>query len=159
MGDRNRFHLFADLIAQEFPDRAISIADVASGNGKLQAALRMRGYNEITSWDRQRRNAKGRRGYRFGLFDYRNASRAYDLVIGMHPDEATDQIILYAGKHGKPFVVCPCCIKPSVSHFEDIGFAGWLRHLRKLGEQDGLTVTDTALPMYGRANVLIGRPS
>ncbi|KAF9438172.1 hypothetical protein BGZ76_009379 [Entomortierella beljakovae] len=31
-------------------------------------------------------------------------------IIGMHPDQATEPIVDMALKHGKPFVVVPCCV-------------------------------------------------
>lgn len=159
MGDRRRFDLFASLIAERFPERRLYIADVASGKGALQAALRQRGYNAVTSWDRRKRNAKTRRGYRYGWFDYRSAPRDYDLVVAMHPDEATDQVIAYAAKHGKPFVVCPCCIKPTASTFwEQHCYAAWLDHLERFATEDGLAVERVALPMDGRKVCLVGGP-
>lgn len=33
-------------------------------------------------------------------------------VVGMHPDEATDDIIKYAMRYNKPWVICPCCVFP-----------------------------------------------
>jgi len=32
------------------------------------------------------------------------------LLVGMHPDEATDAIVDFAVAHNKPFVVLPCCV-------------------------------------------------
>lgn len=32
------------------------------------------------------------------------------LVVGMHPDEATEAIVDLALQHGKPFAVVPCCV-------------------------------------------------
>ncbi len=31
----------------------------------------------------------------------------------MHPDSATDAIVDLAIAHGKPFVICPCCVFPN----------------------------------------------
>jgi hypothetical protein len=36
------------------------------------------------------------------------------VVIGMHPDEATEHIVDEALKVGKPFAVVPCCVFPSL---------------------------------------------
>eukprot|EP00121_Abeoforma_whisleri_P010589 Awhi_evm1s9769 len=36
------------------------------------------------------------------------------MVIGMHPDEATELIVDEALKSGKPFAVVPCCVFPSL---------------------------------------------
>jgi hypothetical protein len=156
MGDSARFRLFADLIAERFPDRSLKIADVASGNGQLQAELRQRGFEHIESWDTRHRNAKNRRGYRFGRFDYRSASRHYDLVVGMHPDEGTDQIVAYAAKHRCPFVVCPCCVLPSALPFEGVGYDGWVSHLAAIAEPRRMRVDRLEIPMTGRRIVLVG---
>lgn len=159
MGDPRRFNLMADLIAENFPDKAAAIADVAAGKGHLKAALYLRGYRKVTAWDRRRKLAKARPGQRFQLFDYRNAPRDYRLVVGMHPDEATDQIILYAAKHRVPFVVCPCCIKPSATAYDGAPtFAAWANHLRALAAAGRMALEEIALPMEGRNLVMIGRP-
>ena len=36
------------------------------------------------------------------------------LLVGMHPDEATEAIIDAALKFGKPFAVLPCCVFPQL---------------------------------------------
>ena len=36
------------------------------------------------------------------------------LVIGMHPDEATEDIVDFALKYNKSFAVVPCCVFPSM---------------------------------------------
>jgi len=35
--------------------------------------------------------------------------RASSVVVGLHPDQATDHIVDYALAFGKPFAVVPCC--------------------------------------------------
>lgn len=158
MGDAARFRLFADAVQSRFPDRRVKIADVASGRGGLHAALYMLGYQSVTSWDVRKKNATIRTGYHYGLFDYRNAPRKYDLVLGLHPDEATDQIIQYAVKHRKPFLVCPCCIKPSAVEFKGKGFGDWMGHLVGLAESGDMKVEWFDLPMRGRNRVIAGIP-
>lgn len=158
MGDVNRFRLFADLIGEQFPlCRQGPIADVASGHGGLQAALRAQGFTNITSWDKRRRNAGPRRCYHYGYFDYRSAPRGYDLVVAMHPDQATDHVISYAVKHRIPFAVCPCCRLPSAHPFDGDSQEAWLTHLTAIAQ---LThdVERLDLSMSGRSVVLIGRP-
>jgi len=87
VGDSRRFNLFADLIVERFPAlHSSAIADVAAGKGYLKAALYLRGFRNVTSWDRRQRLAKPRPGQRYGLFDYRTAPPEYRLVVGMHPD-------------------------------------------------------------------------
>jgi hypothetical protein len=160
MGDPKRFDLFASAVEVRHPDRSTRIADVASGKGGLHAALWTRGYKNVTSWDKRKRNAKMRPGFRYGLFDHRNATRDYDLVIGMHPDEATDQIVMYAVKHRKPFLVCPCCIKPTASVFNGSGYDEWVQHLLGLTtDAGGWNIELIDLPMRGRNLVIAGKPS
>lgn len=159
MGDSRRFDLFADLIAKGFPDLSIRIADVAAGKGHLKAALYRHGYRSVTAWDRRRQLAKARSGQKYELFDFRYAPRDYRLVVGMHPDEASDHIILYAVRHKVPFAICPCCVKPSAAPFDGpANFTQWFRHLRRLAEIGNMTVEDHHLKMDGKNAVLIGRP-
>jgi hypothetical protein len=158
MGDPRRFDLFAKLIAKHIPTSA-RIADVASGSGALQAALRQKGFRNVVSWDKRKRNAKTRAGYRYGYFNYENAPRDYDAVVAMHPDEATDHVILYAVKHRIPAIVCPCCVKPSAcAYWGDHNEHPWVEHLRQLARKGRMEVTETMLPMSGRNRVLIMEP-
>lgn len=160
MGDPARFRLFADAIGRSFPDRSLAIADVAGGKGGLRAALSRLGYGDVVSWDVRHRNAKCRRHVHYGLFDHRSAPRAYGLVVGMHPDQATDHIILYAIRHRRPFAVVPCCVMPSGAGYGGAraDFVGWTRHLANLAREGRMDVTLTSLPMRGRNLVIAGCP-
>ena len=40
------------------------------------------------------------------------AKRMCDVVVGMHPDQATEPILDFALKHKKPFAIVPCCVFP-----------------------------------------------
>lgn len=94
-----------------------------------------------------------------GHFLYDKAPRDYDLVVGMHPDGATDHIIKYAARHRVPFIVCPCCIVPSAAAFWGRHtFGDWNMHLTKLARDGGFAVEQFVLPMHGRNIVLVGRP-
>jgi hypothetical protein len=116
------------------------------------------GFNRVMTWDRRPRNASGRHGYRYGLFDYRSAPRDFDLIVGMHPDEATDHIIAYACKHRVPFLVCPCCVRPSAAPYQGCRYDHWISHLKALATDGRMKVAEVELPMRGRNLVLIGRP-
>jgi len=156
MGDIRRFRLMADLIQGLIPNRNIRIADVAGGHAKLQATLRQSGYTNILSIDKRRKYASGRIGYRYGLFTY-DIAEAFDLVVGMHPDEATDHIVIYGHKHQVPWVVCPCCVRPSAVSYGDGAndYHRWMAHLRVLGGGPK-RVRTIQLPMAGRNVVLVG---
>jgi SAM-dependent methyltransferase len=159
MGDRSRFRLFAQLIAERFPDRKARIADVACGKGQLHSELHLLGYRNVVSWDKRKRNLRRLSvGFRYEWFDYRNAPRGYDLVVGMHPDEGTDHIILYAAKHKVPFLVCPCCVLPSAAEYggQRACYTDWMRHLVGLARSRRMTTDTVSLPMDGRKQVIVG---
>ena len=67
------------------------------------------------SWNAPRREPRVREVAR---------ARAADLVarcsvvVGMHPDQATESLVDFALRHGKPFAVVPCCV-----HSKDARFA------------------------------------
>lgn len=157
MGDRRRFEAFADLIARNLAP-GMPIADVAGGSGALRASLFQRGFKTIDSWDKRHRNARGRKGYIFGLFDWRNAPRGYEAVVAMHPDGGTDHTIMYAIKHRVPFIICPCCVLPSAAQFHGNQFGPWVNHLTSIAIHGRMRVQQAMLPIRGRNLVLIGRP-
>lgn len=37
------------------------------------------------------------------------------VVVGLHPDQATEPIVDFALQHAKPFAVVPCCVFPHLS--------------------------------------------
>ena len=77
------------------------------------------------------------------------------VVVGMHPDEATAEIIKYAVKHRLPFAVCPCCRKGR----DAIGvesYQQWLTKLRQIAV--GYDTWETPLKMTGKNTVIAGRP-
>ena len=157
MGDPRRFNAFAKLVRRHLPLEA-RLADVAGGKGYLQAALRELGYRDVVSWDRRKRCATGRAGYRYGWFDHRSAP-AYDAVVAMHPDEGTDHAIVYAAERRVPALICPCCIRPSATtYWGDGNYPDWCRHLETVARKGRLTVQWTQLPIVGRNDVMILRP-
>lgn len=161
MGDRRRFSLFAELLARNFPHaRDLPVADVAAGKGHLRAAMREHGFRRVICWDRRGKMAAGRASRRYQLFDYRTAPSDYAVAVGMHPDEASDHIVLWAVTHGRPFALCPCCVKPSASVYwgSRSSQGAWIAHLAGLARDRGFAVAETSLPMHGRNVVLLGRP-
>ena len=164
MGGRRRFDLFADLILRQFPATAnaaaaLPIADIAGGKGQLRAAFQSRGIHNITTWDKRRSVPAHKPGFRRAWFDHRTAPNDYGLVLGMHPDEGTDHIVLFAAKNRVPFAVCPCCVKPSAAPFHgEREYEAWCRHVAGLARAGGMRVDVLRLAMKGCSNVVIGRP-
>jgi len=103
-GDPARFEVVARFIADRFPD-ARYIADVAGGQGMLTRILRKRYGFEAEVIDPRGWALKGvparAEFYAPEMADY------YDLVVGLHPDEALRSVVESAGK--VPVLVVPCC--------------------------------------------------
>ena len=154
MGDSQRFDLFAKLVARNFPNKSARIVDVAGGKGYLKEALRELGYCNVLTMDKNRRAAKKQThlAYKYGYFNYK-IQEAFDLVVAMHPDEATDHAILYAVGHRIPAFVCPCCVKPDATvFFGQHDFKRWVIHLKGLAR--GMEVQELYLKMSGKNLVL-----
>jgi hypothetical protein len=147
MADKRRFDLLADLVTTHFPGCRRAF-DIAGGMGKLNAAMTERGLDVLTFDKRWKREAVN---YAQRLFTLDEPCDC-DLLVGMHPDGATRIIVEYAAKHRRPFAIVPCCSDNGMP------YKPWMRHLTELGQQLGLDVEEQALPMQGRARVLVGRP-
>ena len=82
------------------------------------------------------------------------------VVVGMHPDQATEAIVDFALKENKPFAIVPCCVFPKlfqnrklkngndVSKFNDF--------IQYLMEKDPEKVKQTTLNFSGRNICLYG---
>jgi hypothetical protein len=103
-GDPDRFEVVARFIADRFPD-ARYVADVAGGQGMLTRILRKRfGFEaeviDPRGWALTGVPARAEL-YTPAMADY------YDLVVGLHPDEALRSVVESAGKVA--VLVVPCC--------------------------------------------------
>jgi hypothetical protein len=147
MADLQRFSLFAKLIAQRFDD-ARRVFDIAGGVGKLNQELTALG-RQVVTFDRRHKHLDV--PYAQRTFDLAEPCEA-DVIVGMHPDGATQIIIEYAALHRIPFAVVPCCSDNGMS------YKPWMRHLAELARARGFReVIEENLPMCGRARVLHGR--
>jgi hypothetical protein len=99
-----RFEVVADFVVARFPE-ARYVADVAGGQGMLARLLAKRHNLEAEVVDPRGWRLKGVGGreeeYTAAMADY------YDLVIGLHPDQALREVVLSAER--SPVVVVPCC--------------------------------------------------
>jgi hypothetical protein len=158
MGDSRRFDTFAKEIAKHFP-RCYKIGDIAGGKGYLQLALRDLGFEKVTTYDTRFDSRRVKNiDYRYQLFD--NAVKEeFNLLVGMHPDEGTDQIIVNASRRHIPFMVVPCCIKPSaVQYWGSHKTKLWFEHLISLAYASGTkSVQVLKLPINGKNTVLFGK--
>lgn len=103
-GDPARFEVVARFIAERFPDVRY-IADVAGGQGMLTRILRKRFGFEAEVIDPRGWALRGvptrAEVYTPAMADY------YDLVIGLHPDQALRSVVESARKVA--VLVVPCC--------------------------------------------------
>lgn len=97
MGDSRRNEVFAKFIKRNFP-HANSVMVVADGKGKLARKLSIAGYHVHIVEIRERPPHLRSRRTRFTRAEFtRNFDVDTDIIVGMHPDEATAEIVL-AGK-------------------------------------------------------------
>lgn len=104
-GDPGRFEAVADFVGKRFSGKVKFIADVAGGQGMLARFLNKK-YNFKT-------DVIDPRGYTLvGVQSRKEEYRAdmasyYDLIVGIHPDEALKDVVNSALI--RPVVVIPCC--------------------------------------------------
>ena len=63
--------------------------------------------------------------------------RGASLVIGMHPDEATEAIVTHSLAHGKRFAVVPCCVFAHLFPDRRLALARSAGEEGRRGEEDG----------------------
>lgn len=162
MGDNNRAVLFASWITKQFP-RCRTVLDVAGGGGHLAMHLSAYGY-DVTLIDPKARlrlpSSKFRRAARRVRVIRKPLSGdapAADLIVGMHPDEATQLIVELARDRRMCFAVVPCCVMPQGSHsLEKMSEGRWCEWLQRIARP--LATRSTTLGMRGRNTVIWGWP-
>ena len=104
-GDPHQFDVLADFISTRYGNRIRYIADVAGGRGLLSRLLRKRFNYDAEVIDPRGWALKGipNRTAEFGPED----ADYYDLIIGLHPDEAT-RAVAHAALI-RPTIMVPCC--------------------------------------------------
>jgi hypothetical protein len=127
MGDGRRFVVFARFLREAFPE-AKSVADVAGGRGLLSIELRQLGFAPTiidprlaTNLPHRVRKELRKEALRTGRVPRVPRLQArleeldlspFDLVAGLHPDQATEPLVRRATELGKPFAIVPCCVMP-----------------------------------------------
>ncbi|MFQ6039375.1 MAG: hypothetical protein ACE5PV_00860 [Candidatus Poribacteria bacterium] len=103
MGDAKRFSVVAEYVEIHFPEVKY-IADVAGGKGYLSRLLSKKNYDCELIEPREKvvKGVKHRKEqFRADMADY------YDLLIGLHPDDATRELAKAALI--RPVILIPCC--------------------------------------------------
>jgi len=104
-GDPARFHVVADLVYQRYGRSITYIADVAGGQGLLTRLLRKRYNYECEVVDPRGWTLTGVPARQQELDP--SLATFYDLIIGLHPDEATGAVAQAALL--RPTLLVPCC--------------------------------------------------
>ncbi len=104
-GDPARFEAVAALVATKFKGKAKYVADVAGGQGMLARFL-----NKKYNFDTEVIDPRGHTllGVKNRQEEYsKDMASYYDLIVGIHPDEALKEVVYSALI--RPVVVIPCC--------------------------------------------------
>lgn len=104
-GDETRFEIVADFIYNRYGNSIRYIADVAGGQGLLSRILNKKYNYESEVIDPRGYTLKGVPNR---VCEYTSdMSGYYDLIVGLHPDEATRPVVESAIH--RPILVVPCC--------------------------------------------------
>lgn len=134
-----RHYIFASWLVDTFGLELLSsgtgVLDVAGGNGKLSAALLDLGVRAVVLLDPKPRwspdvDIPKDREHRLTVLSealYQDGShltnredtvaetiRLCSIIVGMHPDQATEPIVNLSQRLGVPFALLPCCVMPSL---------------------------------------------
>jgi hypothetical protein len=104
-GDPNRFNIVAEFIYNRYGKTIQYIADVAGGQGMLCRVLRKKYNYECEVVDPRGWTLRGVPGQ--ALEFHPGAADYYDLIVGLHPDEATRAVA--AAALTRPTIMIPCC--------------------------------------------------
>lgn len=153
-GDPARFEAVADFVAERFKGKAKYIADVAGGQGMLARFLNKkynfdaevidpRGYTLVGVKNRKEEYTTDMAGY-------------YDLIIGIHPDEALKDVVNSALI--RPVVVIPCC--NFWSNEETLGRDALLTKIEEFYTENGVKFERIIFNFQGPKNIgLVSFPS
>ena len=151
-GDPERFEEIAAFVLERYGKRIRYIADVAGGQGMLSRMLNKKGY-ESEVIDPRGYTLKGvpsrTEEYKSDMADY------YDLVIGLHPDEAIREVAQSALV--RPTLLVPCC------NFWDrttkLGREELLKAIEKYYDENGISYERIVLNFKGPHNIaLVSEP-
>ena len=147
-GDPDRFELLAGFINERFGRDIQYIADVAGGRGMLSRVLNKRYNYESEVVDPRGYTLKGV-GSQQKEFDSSDAD-FYDLIVGLHPDEATRCVAESALV--RPAIMIPCC---NFWSEEKLGSKELVEAIERYYDAHGVRYERVVLPFKGPKNVAI----
>ena len=148
MGDPKRGKEIASYIKKNFNPN-LSILSIADGN--LILAKELYHNYKVTVYDpdirNNNRNVKSKIKIIGKIFTSDCKSKC-DLIIGVHPDEATGEIIDYAIKNNTSCILIPCCVKGKYSS-QCQNKHRWVKFLANILIQNGFRTSINYLPITG----------
>jgi hypothetical protein len=124
--DGRRFRVFAEFIHKTYP-QVHRVADVAGGHGGVSFHLYRFGYaatiideRDVHLPGRLKRVLRKESVKQGRIVEIPRLVKrvqdvdlgSYDLIVALHPDEATEHVVRAGIEHGKDFAVVPCCVFP-----------------------------------------------
>jgi hypothetical protein len=146
VGDPNRFKITAEFIRKNF--KPCTVADVAGGKGLLSLELAKFGFDCTVIETNPRPQNHSIKNLK-GKFTPQMAAN-FDLVVGLHPDQAT-HAICESAKAGHKVVLVPCCF-----YWQGINSHGDISHtIRKYLAKYKIPYFETQLKMNGKNLVFV----
>lgn len=147
MGDKKRGKAVLKYIVNNFP-RVNTIISVADGN--LILAKEIYHYYKVSVYDPciRNRNKTIRSHIKIrGKPFHSKCNEKCDLIVGLHPDEATGQIVDYSIRTKTPCLIIPCCVKGKYSN--ECRKQNWVKFLSNKLIQKGFSVSIDKLQIKG----------
>ncbi len=158
MGAENRGEIFAKFVCKQFP-KAQYIWDVAGGKGMVARSLANKSqirtvfvFDPSPRWEGKPHPKIFYKGTEFIANDPPKLPLP-DVIIGMHPDEATEEILEFAKEHKLRFAIVPCCQK---GRWAGHRHKPWHIVLFEYCQKHSRSVRQTLLKMTGKNLVIWG---
>lgn len=155
MGDPRRCEVFAKNIFYKFPPQKYkTILVVADGDLSLSKHLQEYGYHSVIVYEPKPRPKAKKTLLNLTLISKwfcREEKIKADVIVGMHPDEATVEILQWARSNKKPFAVVPCCILGDIRFTMNCHkFKDWIDRLKRINENTEIEI----LNINGKSTML-----
>lgn len=151
-GDPGRFQVVAEFIDNRYGKSVRYIADVAGGQGMLCRILRKKYNYDCEVVDPRGWTLKGVPGRAVELD--RSMAGYYDLIVGLHPDEATRAVAQCA--RIRPAILIPCC---NFWSEDKLGYHDLLKAIEDNYRAHGVRYERVTFPFKGPKNIgLVSEP-
>ncbi len=153
-GDPNRFEILAHYIGGKYAGHVKRVADVAGGQGMLARILTKKYNFEVDVIDPRGHPLVGvhNRAEEYTA----DMAEFYDLIVGLHPDQATKDIVYSALV--RPTLIIPCCNFWDKS--KSLGRDALLEEIEKFYQENQISYERIVFDFEGPKNIgLISYPT